>query len=240
MPPAGPSTSNDASSSSSSSEANPARLQTAADDSVFGFVNVNSSEVFTLTDGHILRAYLRTHHAKKPYCKPISMMATHASLKSPQSEETKKPKKPSSKKSATSSTACIYSRCKTNPNCLNHLGQKEWCNDYISERFSGTSSEISTLERYARRQGLPSLNPHSLVRDPESAEGCGLRNLSATCYLNSLLQVWFHNRAFRDGVYRVRFPDGENVDVSRYDFVVCPLTYGYYQRLQQISSDNCN
>ncbi|KAG0329757.1 Ubiquitin carboxyl-terminal hydrolase 48 [Dissophora globulifera] len=45
----------------------------------------------------------------------------------------------------------------------------------------------------------------------ESSPG-GMKNLGATCYANSLLQVWFHDLAFRDAIYRCRF--NENTDKS--------------------------
>ena len=42
-------------------------------------------------------------------------------------------------------------------------------------------------------------NPNDNVRGEEPA---GLRNLGATCYLGSLVQVLYHNAAFRDALYR--------------------------------------
>jgi ubiquitin C-terminal hydrolase len=32
----------------------------------------------------------------------------------------------------------------------------------------------------------------------------GIKNLGATCYLNSFLQIWFHNILFRDAIYRYK------------------------------------
>ena len=43
-------------------------------------------------------------------------------------------------------------------------------------------------------------NPNDNVR--EDGVPAGLRNLGATCYLGSLVQVLYHNAAFRDALYR--------------------------------------
>ena len=43
-------------------------------------------------------------------------------------------------------------------------------------------------------------NPNDNVREEDVP--AGLRNLGATCYLGSLVQVLYHNAAFRDALYR--------------------------------------
>jgi hypothetical protein len=205
-----------------------------AHEHVFDFVGTDVHRLEDITDVHVHRAYLRTSHSKKPYC-PV-MMHDHSTTSSSRHKESSTPsvpeqtrnKKPARRSDSVisagsipaSGSLCIYSRCKTNPNCVNYLGQKEWglSNDVTyaavksrsdcAEPVKNSSSSSDALSRFARAQGLPSPNPHTLERGRD-IEGCGLRNLAATCYLNSLLQVWFHNHALRNGVYRVTFSKTE-------------------------------
>ncbi|KAH7340859.1 hypothetical protein B0J17DRAFT_653080 [Rhizoctonia solani] len=81
---------------------------------------------------------------------------------------------------------CSAKNCKANPNCCNHLGQRNWENE--------TTAHKSYLE--AARLGD---DPQSTARNPGLP--VGLKNLGATCYANAFLQVWFQDIAFRAGVY---------------------------------------
>ncbi|KAJ1562286.1 Ubiquitin carboxyl-terminal hydrolase 48, partial [Cladochytrium tenue] len=78
--------------------------------------------------------------------------------------------------SATSAAAeaCTPARCRGKVDCLNHLGQADWLKN-------------DAFERFAHRCGRIEPDPRELLR--KEGRPMGLKNLAATCYLNSLVQV---------------------------------------------------
>ena len=72
--------------------------------------------------------------------------------------------------------------CKFNPNCLAVLGERFWLKELKDDIWC---DEIEDPEEQTREEG-------SFV---------GLKNLGATCYVNTLVQVWFHNEEFRSALY---------------------------------------
>lgn len=85
-------------------------------------------------------------------------------------------------------TPCPPGACKRNctgsPLCLNGLGEKTW-------KGKTSDSKWDDVE-----------DPQSERREPGAF--VGLKNLGATCYVNSLLQVWFHDQVLRSAIYQWR------------------------------------
>ena len=80
--------------------------------------------------------------------------------------------------SGASSNVC-KKNCKNNPRCLAGLGEKAWLEEKEEEDDNDDEDDL------VRSEGIPA----------------GLRNLGNTCYVNSFLQIWFHNKEFRQSMY---------------------------------------
>ncbi|KAF9541857.1 hypothetical protein EC957_002627 [Mortierella hygrophila] len=92
-------------------------------------------------------------------------------------------------KGKTKST-CTAARCKDgNPHCLNYMGQEQWEKEDAFDEYHEAFSSKTDPELSKRKPDCPA----------------GMKNLGATCYANSLLQVWFHDLTFRDAICRSRF-----------------------------------
>ncbi|CAN9512162.1 unnamed protein product [Ophioblennius macclurei] len=72
--------------------------------------------------------------------------------------------------------------CKGNPNCLVGIGEQAWLGEIDENTFHNID------------------DPNSERRDKNTF--VGLTNLGATCYVNTFLQVWFHNLELRQSLYQ--------------------------------------
>ncbi|KAG1708945.1 hypothetical protein DVH05_022576 [Phytophthora capsici] len=84
--------------------------------------------------------------------------------------------------------ANVLRNCADNPNCLYGLGERQkgvWQGSKLLRRVFGDDPRERQRELSKHDELLP----------------CGLRNLGATCYLNSMLQCLFVNLPFRQAVY---------------------------------------
>ncbi|GFO08103.1 ubiquitin carboxyl-terminal hydrolase 48 [Plakobranchus ocellatus] len=75
--------------------------------------------------------------------------------------------------------------CKGNPFCLNSLGEKAWFQPL-------DETKLQTYDHNEERR--------------QEGHFVGLKNLGATCYVNTFLQLWFHNPAVRKALYEWRDP----------------------------------
>uniref|UniRef100_M4AWU6 Ubiquitin carboxyl-terminal hydrolase 48 n=1 Tax=Xiphophorus maculatus TaxID=8083 RepID=M4AWU6_XIPMA len=72
--------------------------------------------------------------------------------------------------------------CKGNPNCLVGIGEQVWLGEIDENTFHNID------------------DPNSERREKNIF--VGLTNLGATCYVNTFLQVWFHNLELRKSLYQ--------------------------------------
>ncbi|XP_065061322.1 ubiquitin carboxyl-terminal hydrolase 48-like [Rhopilema esculentum] len=91
---------------------------------------------------------------------------------------------------------CCRVNCKKNPSCHNCLGERFW-NGEIKDSFWVDIEDPNKQRK-------------------EIGSHVGLKNLGATCYVNTFLQLWFHNPDFRSAIFKwipsegYQFPSQDN------------------------------
>ncbi|KAK3608096.1 hypothetical protein CHS0354_004752 [Potamilus streckersoni] len=81
--------------------------------------------------------------------------------------------------------------CKGNPFCLNSIGERVWFGEIDDRNWH----DVDDPESERRKNGM----------------FVGLKNLGATCYVNTFLQLWFHNHNVRKAIYQWRDPDFKKI-----------------------------
>ncbi|KAL2091610.1 hypothetical protein ACEWY4_013873 [Coilia grayii] len=107
--------------------------------------------------------------------------------------------------------------CKGNPNCLVGIGEHVWLGDIDENTFHNID------------------DPSSERRDKNTF--VGLTNLGATCYVNTFLQVWFHNLELRRTLYLCEnsWLEEQNVDSEYEPQTICEHLQYLFALLQNSS-----
>ena len=79
--------------------------------------------------------------------------------------------------------------CRSNPRCYCNLGEFRWLAAVKSENDNDKSNDDEDDEDMSLERRVPGMP-------------VGLKNLGNTCYVNSFLQIWFHNVPFREALYK--------------------------------------
>ncbi|XP_002121467.2 ubiquitin carboxyl-terminal hydrolase 48 [Ciona intestinalis] len=88
-------------------------------------------------------------------------------------------------------TSC-RKNCQAKPTCLFGLGEAQWLSSPSHLEWENIEQKLEKqIEAEKRKEG----------------ELVGLKNLGATCYVNTYLQLWYHNVSFRNALYNLEYKD---------------------------------
>ena len=103
----------------------------------------------------------------------------------------------------TSSATSCKKNCKQNPKCYTQLGIEKWLNP--PRDVPGVGENGSNLDSEEEEDDGTEFEKRPTFKEKDgkiTTIPAGLKNLGNTCYVNSFLQIWFHNVQFRRAIYR--------------------------------------
>ncbi|KAH9946153.1 cysteine proteinase [Epithele typhae] len=163
--------------------------------SAWGWVETEVTQASDIRDEHLLATCGFSRRSSHPICpnKHLPDFSNTSAKQSPVHSHSTRPQKVESEVvddviviSDDEGSSCTPKLCKSNPYCLNYLGQDNWEN---------------AEDAYEGWMKVHSLGENPTVKSRDGNMPIGLKNLGATCYANAYLQVWFQDLPFRKGVY---------------------------------------
>ncbi|KAI0934305.1 hypothetical protein AcV5_006190 [Taiwanofungus camphoratus] len=161
--------------------------------SAWGWVGTEVTDALDITQEHLLATCGFSKNSPHPLCANKYAVCPKVEAPRRKSQKAQEPKAEGELEddviviSDDDAPSCSNKGCKSNPYCLNYLGQEKWENeDKARQAFIKAADLGENPVVYSRDPGFP----------------VGLKNLGATCYANAFLQVWFQDLPFRSGVYK--------------------------------------
>eukprot|EP01134_Creolimax_fragrantissima_P002707 CFRG2707T1 len=110
-----------------------------------------------------------------------------------------------------------HSNKRYNISCTHGLGEKRW----LSQMTRGLTPNVESSAEGRHRvtmttnKDVAAENAKSTRSQKSCCRRVGLRNLGNTCYMNAILQMWFHNVALRNILYNLPIIPHEPVSDSK-------------------------